>query len=1114
MYKYLSLCLLPLLIACSSNKKETLFKAVNAKDSGVSFVNEVVEDAQNNVLEYQYFYNGGGVAIGDVNGDGLADIYFTGNMVENKLYLNKGKSENASFHFEDITQKAGVNGRKRWKTGVSMADVNADGKLDIYVCYSGTGTDDDRRNELYINQGNQNGIPVFKESAKEYGLDAPGTYTTQVAFFDMDNDGDLDMFMVNHADMFFNSVFNTQKLRNTRHNKFGNRLYRNDNGHFNDVSKESGIDGSGLNFGLSVAMGDVNSDGWSDLYVTNDYDEQDFLYINEKNGHFKEVTEESFGHLSKFSMGSNIVDLNNDLRSDLITLDMLPESNERQKLLKGPDEYDRYQLLLESGFYHQNMRNMLHINQGNTANGIPVFSEVGQLAGVSNTDWSWCPLAGDFDNDGRKDLYITNGYLRDFTNLDFLKFTYEEENQKAQATGQKLNTWQLIQQMSQTLVSNYGFSNQGDGQDISFKNVTESWGLSTPSISTGAAYADLDNDGDLDLVINNSNQPALVYENREQQQNPSHYLRIQLAQNQKNTFGIGAKIVLHTASGVQTQTLFPAQGFQSCTEPIVHFGLGKDSLVTALEVYWTDGKVSKLSAIKTNQLLKIDNQNAAEGVFSLPENPAMFEDFTDKSGLNFTHQNLLQVDFKQQILLPYQLSKLGPFMAVGDVNGDGLEDAIVGGNYLKPAVLYFQQQNQTFKASNFQPWNTIGFYSDMGLCLFDADGDNDLDLFIARGNTNQPAHSTDYQDVIFANDGKGNFSLVPNALPDLASNGSCVVASDYDKDGDLDLFVGGRSMPGRYPEADFSYLLKNQSANGQIKFAYASEQKELALRQPGLVNSAAWIDLNKDGWIDLVVAGEFMPITVFENHKGQLQDAAAQYGLDNSHGMWQKIVLDDIDNDGDIDIIAGNLGLNTQLRASQNQPMTLTYGDFDQNGVIEPVISYFIQGKSYPLATLDEFSYQMPSIKKKFLKYKDYSQATLNEILSDEQRKNSKELKVQELNTTLFVNNQGKFTANSLPITAQNSWVSGIVVQDFNKDGKKDLLLAGNFYPWKIQLGKNDASKGIILLGKGNGSFSTLSYAQTKLLLDGDVRGVYPIKMAKSTAYLFTRNEGKLGIVR
>ena len=741
-----------LFMACTQKAKvtATVFSQLPSSHSHIDFRNDIKEDENYNILTYEYLYNGGGVAVGDLNNDGLPDIIFTGNMVSNKLYLNKG-----DFQFEDITEKAGVAGRSRWKTGVVMADVNGDGLLDIYVCYSGPGTDEDRRNELYINQGVKNGIPVFKESAKQYGLDAPGTYTTTVAFFDMDNDGDLDMFMVNHADMFYNPFFNTEKLRSTRNPKFGNRLYRNDNGHFTDISEQAHINGSGLNFGLSVAVSDINDDGWPDIYVTNDYDERDFLYLNNHDGTFREVLDKAAGHISEFAMGSDIADYNNDEKPDILTLDMLPEGNHRQKLLRGADAYDKYNMRLDHGFHHQQMRNCLQLNNGTDSSGMPMFSEVGQLAGLSNTDWSWSPLFADFDNDGWKDVFISNGILRDITNLDFVKYTSGYSSEYKQKNADKTEMWKLVQSMPSTKLTGYLFRNN---HDLTFTNVTDDWGINKNSIHNGVAYADLNNDGSLDIIINNLNDEATIYQNNSASGNIAHYIKLRLKGEGKNTFGIGAKVYIKTAHTQQMQEEYTSRGFQSSVDPVMHIGLGNDSVIKSIVVTWTNGHQSRLENIKSDTLLTIDQQASSITPSSLAvHKKPLFEDITKTSGINYVNQQTSFVDFKITPWLPYQLSKTGPSITKADVNGDGLEDVFIGGSPGQESALYLQTKDGKFILSKEQPWNTEKDFAVSDALFFDADGDGDLDLYLVGGGADYPLNSKNYQDRIYENDGHGHF---------------------------------------------------------------------------------------------------------------------------------------------------------------------------------------------------------------------------------------------------------------------------------------------------------------------------------------------------------------------
>lgn len=1097
-----------IIISCA-NKKTTLFTEESSAHTNINFSNDIKEDADYNILTYEYLYNGGGVAVGDLNNDGLPDILFSGNMVSNKLYLNKG-----NLQFEDITDKAGVQGRPRWKTGVVMADVNGDGLLDIYICYSGPGTDNDRANELYINNGLKDGVPVFKESAKEYGLDAPGTYTTTVSFVDIDNDGDLDMFMVNHADMFYNPFYNTDNLRAKRNPKFGNRLYRNDNGHFTDISETAGIYGSGLNFGLSVSMSDINNDGWVDIYVTNDYDERDFLYLNNHDGTFREVLAKAAGHISEFAMGSDIADYNNDNKTDIMVMDMLPEDNRRQKLLKGADNYDKYNIRFNAGFHKQQMRNTLQLNNGNDSSGSPIFSEVGQMAGVSNTDWSWAPLLADFDNDGWKDLFISNGILRDITNLDFVKYTSGYSAEYKKDTGDKFEMWKLVKQMPSTKLNNYLFKNN---KDLTFSNVTTEWGFTASAISNGTVYADLDNDGDLDLVINRLNEKAAVYKNNTSETTRQHYVKIKLLGAGKNTQGTGAKVYVQTAHTHQMQEAFTTRGFQSSVDPVIHLGLGEDSVIETIKVEWQSGKVSMLRQVKADILLVIAENKSVDNV--IPNNSSitnkMFEDVTPASGVHFTHTQSSFVDFKISPLLPYQLSKVGPALASADVNGDGLDDLFIGAAASQDCQLYLQTKEGKFILAASQPWNINKNSAITGALFFDADKDGDNDLYLVSGGADFYLNNKNYQDQLFENDGHGNFKKLNNALPVETVSGTCARAADINHDGLPDLFIGGKLSPGMFPIAPESFILKNKSVPGHILFEKDKQQTDPALIHPGMVTDAVWLDINKDGWQDLVVVGEFMPITIFENHAGKLVDATKAYGLSGTNGWWNRILADDFNNDGNIDLVVGNLGTNTQLKASATQPLTITYGDFYGNGMINPILCYFNGGKSYPFNTKDELADQFPAIQKKFLHYTDYADATLQDLFTADQLAKSTTVSINELQSVYLQNNGNKkFTISALPNCAQLSAVNGLVSADIDNDGNKDIIVGGNFYPFRVSLGPLDASVGLVLKGNGKGVFTPLPYTATGLYMPGDVRDIIKIKSGSKYVLAAAKNNGALQLVK
>jgi len=1101
-----------LLVSCKHGSN-TVFTEISPSYFNVDFRNDISETKDQNILTYEYLYNGGGVAVGDLNNDGLPDIFFTGNMTPNKLYLNKG-----DFKFEDITEKAGVTGRNKWKTGVVMADVNGDGLLDIYVCYSGPGVGLNRSNELYINNGVKNGVPTFTESAKAYGLDAPGTYTTSVVFFDMDNDGDLDMLMVNHADVFFNPFFNTEKLRATRNAKFGNRLYRNDNGHFTDVSVQAHIDGSGLNFSLSASVSDINGDGWPDIYVTNDYDERDFLYLNNHDGTFREVLPKATKHISQFAMGSDIADFNNDNKPDIIELDMLPEDNHRQKLLRGADNYDKFNLLVDHGFHKQLMRNSLQLNNGNDADGTPILSEIGQLAGVSNTDWSWAPLFADFDNDGWKDLFVTNGILKDMTNLDFVKYTSGYSPQYVKEKQDKGEIWELVQKMPTTKLTNYLFKNN---RDLTFSNVTTSWGLTKQAISNGAVYADLDNDGDLDLVINQLNDVATIYRNNtSEKSHAQHYLRIQLKGSNKNTSGIGAKVYITTVHGSQLQEQYFNRGFQSSVDPVMHFGLGKDSLIQSVKVLWPTGEVSALQNIKGDRLLVVEQKNASVPQKGEPQHDEnikpLFKDVTNSAGINFVDKPSLYVDFKTSPLLPYQVSKMGPCIAKADVNGDGLEDVFIGAGVDQLSQLYLQTKDGRFVLSTSQPWNNNKQIFNADALFFDADGDGDMDLYLVGGGAEYPQGSENYKGRVFENDGKGNFKEVVNALPKETVSASCARTADIDHDGKPDLFIGGRFKPGMFTRAPPSYVLKNISQPGKIQFEIDKSQKDATLAEPGMVTDAIWCDLNKDGWQDLVVVGQFMPVTVFENHKGVLVNKTNEYGLAGTNGWWSRINATDLDGDGNIDLIVGNLGLNTQLKASQAEPVTITCSDFNGDGTMFPILSYFIQGKSYPFNTRDELMDQMPWLQKKFGRYIDYADAQLADLFPQGKLDSAKVFKINLLSSVVLKNTgHGKLEVKALPKAAQASMVNGIVIDDLQKGGHKDILLAGNFYPFRVQFGPLDAGIGTVLREDKQGNLSSLGYAETGLKIDGDVRNLVKVNAPNGSYWMIAaKSDGAIQVLK
>ncbi|HET6542190.1 MAG TPA: VCBS repeat-containing protein [Chryseolinea sp.] len=1091
-------CIAVSLIIFQCTPSQNQFTEVSGEETGLNFRNDIVETQHTNIMTYEYSYNGAGIAAGDVNNDGFTDLYFSGNSVPNKLFLNKGK-----WHFQDITASSSTGGRADWKTGVTMADVNGDGWLDIYVCYSGNAPGEgynlpvvkdypNRANQLFINNGCEpGGIPTFTERAEEYGLDAIGTFSTQAYFFDYDVDGDLDMFLVNHANMFYAAFFNTKRLRNLRHPYFGNRLYRNDTNTgivvFTDVSKEAGFHGSGLNFGLSAAISDLNFDNWPDIYVTNDYEEQDFCYINNRDGTFREASHTMFGHLSKFGMGSDIADMNNDGLQDILVLDMLPEDNHRQKLLKGPDEYDRYTVAVDSGYHHQYMRNTLQLNRGFASDTLPRFSEIGQLAGISNTDWSWTPFFVDLDNDGLRDIFITNGYLRDFTNLDFMKYTstvYEE----AKVANKQVDYLNIIQQLPATRLKKYVFKNQNG---IHFENVTGAWGLIDEKVSNGAVYADLDNDGDHDLVTNNLNDNITILKNNQNEIQKHNYLKIKLEGKVPNTQGLGAKVQLITDSATIFQEVFFTRGYASSVEPVLLFGLGKSNLIKEVKVQWLDGSESRLTNVQPNQLIKIQQANAhsSNEKWSASPNKTLLQDVTKYAGLNFKHRENKFIDFKMQRLLYYQLSRLGGKLATGDVNKDGNDDIFFGGPAGQAGQLFLGQDDATFVSSTVQPWKLDSLCEDINAIFFDADKDGDDDLYVVSGGSEYIPGAPMYQDRLYSNNGKGIFIKTTNSIPVETTSGSCVTAADFDKDGDLDLFVGGRHSPANYGVIPRSFVFQNNSDKSTIKFSDVTSQANAELANIGMVTAALWTDFNHDTWPDLIVIGEWMPIKFFENKNGKLVLREDLLQEKESSGWWCSIFPTDIDQDGDMDYFLGNAGTNLQFKASEKEPVELTAGDYNNDGVLDPILTYFIKGETYPLASRDELLDQITSLRKKFVKYEDYASARIQDIATEEQLKKAYRFKATTLQSCWLENIEGrKFNLKYLPEMAQFSSVNGFLLDDFDGNGKNDLLAVGNFFPFKSQLGRSDASTGLVL-DYENGHFKETTPI-SNVWLTGDIRDI------------------------
>jgi hypothetical protein len=1075
---------------------DPVFEKVPASLSGITFDNNVEESYEKNYESFAYVYNGGGVATGDFNNDGLIDIYFTGNEVPNKLYLNQG-----NMKFKDITESAGVAAIGGWKNGVTLVDINNDGLLDIYVCRGGfRDSDEERRNLLYINQGNL----TFKEEAKQYGLNDDG-YSLQAVFFDMDNDNDLDMYLTSRPDSFYLGLSKMVSGKRNPPEKCRNKLYRNDNGKFTEIGKQAGINHS-YGYALSVGVADLNNDGYADIYVANDYADNDYMFINQKNGTFKDEVKTMTNHVSLFSMGSDIADINNDGFEDVLVMEMLPENYKRSKVSMPRMDVEGFWAIVDSGFQKQYMHNVLHLNNGNG-----FFSDVSQMAGIQKTEWSWSTLASDFDNDGNRDIFVANGYRHDLFDGDIQQKQemYVKANMNKYASSEEMFTKGFKEYMDiydPIKVRNYLFKNKGG---LQFQNVSAEWGFKDSTFSNGAAVADFDNDGKLDLVINNLDGQADLYRNIANTKN--NYLRFKLEGPQKNPEGIGAKISLYYDG--KMQQFFQqktVRGYLSCNEPTIHFGVGRKDKIDSAVIVWPDGKSSTLQNITANQVVKVNYQQARAGFDHSPHYDPLFAESSDQLlSTPFVHKENKYNEYADQVLLPHEFARDGPFVATGDINGDGTEDFYVGGAKDQAGSLYVQQGGKFIK-KEVAVFDADKKYEDMGASFFDADGDGDLDLYVVSGGSEFVEGSAMYQDRLYLNDGKGNFSKT--GLPLTISSGSCVAMFDVDGDGDLDIFRGGEVVAHQYPQSPVSQLLINDHGK------FVDKTKEIApdLVKAGMVKSAVWADLDGDKKPELIIAGEWMPVKVFSYRNGKMNDVSASFGFKDTEGWWDKLIAEDIDGDGDMDLVAGNLGENYKFQASIQKPFEVFAKDFDGNGTNDIFLARHLKDKDImvPIRGRECTSQQCPMIAKKFPTYLSFAESDLYGILGEEELKSALHYKAHLFSTVIFVNEKGKFVAKKLPMEAQLSTANGIIVKDFDGDGKKDILIAGNKFDVEVETTPADASPGVFLKNMGGVNFKAYKPMESGFFVPYNVKDIKAIKLANKWAVLVSSNNDKLRVYK